>query len=152
MEQTGLTSRTKFDMNIDSLNSPACKLAVKEHVLKAIRLNHHWRIDEFSARQILNHTDIQYEICERTRDLIIRLVTQIYAGEPQRKTISAYPANWWQALKQRFAPKWFLRRYPVKTTLFTITVQDIFPDILPDIPGQYTTKLVVTCKQLPTPP
>lgn len=139
-------------MNIDPLNSPAFKLAIKEHVLKAIHLNHHWRIDERSAERILHHTDLRYEICERTRDLFILLVTQIYAGPPQTKTISAYPADWWQAVKQRFAPKWFLRRYPVKTILFTITVQDIFPDIMPDIPGQYTTKLIMSVDQLPTPP
>lgn len=26
----------------------------------------------------------------------------------------SYPANWWEAVKERFAPKWFLKRYPVK--------------------------------------
>lgn len=26
----------------------------------------------------------------------------------------SYPANWCEAVKERFAPKWFLKRYPVK--------------------------------------
>jgi len=31
----------------------------------------------------------------------------------QRECIVEYPANWIEALKERFAPKWFLRRWPV---------------------------------------
>ena len=29
------------------------------------------------------------------------------------KGSDTWPANWWQALKARFAPRWLLNRYPV---------------------------------------
>lgn len=42
-----------------------------------------------------------------------------------------YPADWWQAVKQRFAPAWFLARWPAKMTIWEPFV--IYPDIkLPD--------------------
>ncbi|MBN1605857.1 MAG: hypothetical protein JW940_04455 [Polyangiaceae bacterium] len=30
----------------------------------------------------------------------------------------AFPADWWQALKERWAPKWLLRRWPVRRRVF----------------------------------
>lgn len=30
-----------------------------------------------------------------------------------------YPKTWWDAVKQRFAPKWFLKRWPVMEVVWT---------------------------------
>lgn len=45
----------------------------------------------------------------------------------QREQIAQYPSDWWQAVKQRFAPAWFLRRYPVMKTTIDMTV--LYPRI-----------------------
>ncbi len=43
-----------------------------------------------------------------------------------------YPADWWQAVKERFAPAWALRHWPVAYTVWEPSV--IYPDIaLPDL-------------------
>lgn len=42
-----------------------------------------------------------------------------------------YPKNWVEAIKQRWAPEWFLKRYPVKYTVYDAKV--FYPDIvIPD--------------------
>lgn len=35
-------------------------------------------------------------------------------GMNEQRIRAAWPADWWEAVKQRFAPKWFLRRWPVR--------------------------------------
>lgn len=39
----------------------------------------------------------------------------------------SYPADWWQAVKERFAPKWFLSRRPVKYERTVIDVRAVYP-------------------------
>jgi hypothetical protein len=38
-----------------------------------------------------------------------------------------YPADWWQAVRQRFAPAWWLRRYPVVEVVREFTPRIIYP-------------------------
>jgi hypothetical protein len=40
-----------------------------------------------------------------------------------------YPADWWQAVKGRFAPDWFKRRYPIKYTEHHIRVDAVYPEL-----------------------
>ena len=51
-----------------------------------------------------------------------------------------YPADWWQALKQRFAPRWFVRRWPVLETIKTMRLYAWYPEKL--IPGERSQFLV----------
>lgn len=39
-----------------------------------------------------------------------------------------WPRDWWQHLKQRFAPQWFLRRWPVRYRTFLLDTEVWFPD------------------------
>ena len=49
-----------------------------------------------------------------TDDILLRIKGHIMAEKVQdiRKTIQ-WPATWWDAVKERFFPRWLLRRYPV---------------------------------------
>lgn len=40
-----------------------------------------------------------------------------------------WPMNWKEALKERFAPRWLLARWPVRYTTLTVTADELFPDI-----------------------
>jgi hypothetical protein len=40
-----------------------------------------------------------------------------------------YPADWWQAFKERWFPKWLLKRYPVIETIETIDIKALYPTI-----------------------
>ena len=44
--------------------------------------------------------------------LVGKMTTYIWGLNEQRIT-AIWPRDWWQAVKQRFAPAWFLRRWPV---------------------------------------
>ncbi len=46
-----------------------------------------------------------------------------------------YPRDWWEAVKERFAPAWALRRWPVRKIAHTYVCHDI-PKNLP-IPDHY---------------
>jgi hypothetical protein len=47
-------------------------------------------------------------------DLCIRIIQHIAKQKLKEEfVVATWPADWWQALKARFAPKWFLRRWPV---------------------------------------
>ena len=56
----------------------------------------------------------------------------------QRECVAEYPANWVEALKARFAPKWFTQRWPVRTS--RIDMEVLYPRI--GIPSkQHTVKI-----------
>ena len=49
----------------------------------------------------------------------------------QRECVAEYPATWVEAVKERFAPAWFLHRWPVRKK--RIDMEVIYPKIaLPD--------------------
>jgi hypothetical protein len=45
--------------------------------------------------------------------LIVNLRTRIH-GMADDVVVVEWPATWWQHVKQRFAPRWALRRWPVR--------------------------------------
>ena len=47
-------------------------------------------------------------------EIVVHLVREIGAWRGEEIVGAKYPADWWQALKERFAPAWFLRRWPVR--------------------------------------
>lgn len=50
-------------------------------------------------------------------------------GREYERVSVRYPADWWQALKARFAPRWFRRRWPVKEAEWSVQVRELFPGI-----------------------
>jgi hypothetical protein len=42
-----------------------------------------------------------------------------------------YPTTWWDAVKQRWFPKWALRRWPVSVTVVTVKRGVIYPEFAP---------------------
>lgn len=50
-----------------------------------------------------------------------------------------FPADWWQAFKERWFRGWLLERFPVKYTVVYITVDAVYPELhkkikMPDEP------------------
>lgn len=63
--------------------------------------------------------------------MLIDLKLTVYGKDHGPPEIIRYPADWWQALKERFAPAWFRDRYPVKFTEHTISLREFYPHIRP---------------------
>lgn len=63
-----------------------------------------------------NHLEVIAAIDPMTRSLVVHLETFILAG-PEAVIVDIeeqWPQDWWEAVKDRWAPHWFLRRWPVK--------------------------------------
>lgn len=57
--------------------------------------------------------------------LVLRVAVKVLTQKVLRRKLSqrvGYPANPWQHFKERFAPAWFLSRWPVELTCFEITL------------------------------
>lgn len=49
-----------------------------------------------------------------TIDGLVCTLTELFAADPIQKWDIKYPTDWWEALKDRWAPTWFTNRYPVR--------------------------------------
>lgn len=59
--------------------------------------------------------------------LMENIIAAIQRVAVQEEFLAEYPSDWWQAVKQRFAPKWFTKLYPVRTDRLTLEV--VYPKI-----------------------
>jgi len=56
----------------------------------------------------------------------VRLKQDIYGKQGPRWTYR-YPRNWWQMLKEQYAPDWFLQRWPVIKTEIVFDLKLLYP-------------------------
>ena len=63
-----------------------------------------------------------------TEEMLISMKLLIWGRQTDRRVIK-WPADWWEALKLRFAPFWFTRRYPVRWNTAIITRHDLYPGL-----------------------
>ncbi len=63
--------------------------------------------------------------------MVVTLMS-LFAAEPVGKWDISYPADWWEAVKERFAPAWFVQRYPVRRKHFHLDVKAIWQNFRPD--------------------
>ncbi len=62
------------------------------------------------------------------RQLVANLVATVATKKYAVKTVS-FPADWWQAVKRRWFPRWALKRWPVQMTDVTLEASAYYPDI-----------------------
>lgn len=78
--------------------------------------------------------DFDYYLDNIGQQLVFTLKTEIYGKKLPDKEIK-YPANWFQAVKERFGPKWLLKYFPVKYKIIVIDATVLYPDINIKIPN-----------------
>ena len=62
------------------------------------------------------HGDILVQKCVH-EEIVYKLSTYILGLQAEKIVWHvSYPQDWWEALKERFAPSWLRKRYPVKYT------------------------------------
>ena len=47
-------------------------------------------------------------------DILVGKMTSYVLGMNEQRITARWPADWWQAVRRRFAPGWCLRRWPVR--------------------------------------
>jgi hypothetical protein len=71
----------------------------------------------------------------------IRFRKGLLGEEAPRVVDYKWPKDWWEALKERWAPGWFLKRWPVLFHHETVDLWTCYPDIA--IPKQNTVRVPV---------
>lgn len=83
------------------------------------------------------HFKVTSFLAAETDALILQMVGYLAADHLETVTI-VYPRDWWEAVKQRFGPDWFVRRYPVIETRHVVDLKAVYPEIaLPEKFGPY---------------
>lgn len=69
-----------------------------------------------------NHAEVETRIDQHSQRLVIQLTSFVLAKRREDLTESVYyPADWWQAFKARWFPRWALKRWPTRTIMLNIT-------------------------------
>lgn len=95
-----------------------------------------------------SHSSLKQYKDELERKLVLMLHASIYGKDHPKKHVIRYPENWWEAVKERFAPCWFRELYPVKFTEVTASLEELYPEIQPALPDKrpvmkfYTTSRI----------
>ena len=55
-----------------------------------------------------------HSFCTDGGERLCLLLDAYILGMPKERLQRRWPADWWQALRERWFPKWWLRRYPVR--------------------------------------
>lgn len=82
-----------------------------------------------SFAETLQMNAVQPAECFIQDTIVYRLTGTIWAQELETM-FDRVPRDWWEALKERFAPGWFLRRYPVQYKGFKINVEALYPHLV----------------------
>lgn len=100
---------------------------VHEVMLK--KFNFSWKM-ELHDRMIMDMNNVQlthYMDHALTR-AIYRLDLDVF-GQDLEAQIWKMPADWKEAIKERFFPKWLLRKFPVKHAIFKLDVAVLYPQL-----------------------
>jgi hypothetical protein len=78
--------------------------------------------------------DVSVSLEEMTEQLVIELRRNIWKKEHPKRNIYKYPSNWKESLKERFFPKWLLKKYPIDYDVLSVSLEEIYPDFEPSLP------------------
>lgn len=118
------------------------------------------RRKEFTARTEINEKEI--EICRRRgqidmrydharRKLVMTIHAAIYGKKHPERHIIRYPETWWEAVKERFAPAWFRDRYPVRFVEISASLEELYPEVEPAMPGKTPAMIFLVAKRADRP-
>lgn len=85
------------------------------------------------------------------RQLVFTMRAFVYGKDHPERHVIRYPATWWEAVKERFAPACFRDRYPVVFTEVTASLEELYPEIEPALPDRHAVLKVRVAKRFETP-
>ncbi len=102
----------------------------QEHVIEAIRLKVHNHVNVRELGWALReNTQVSAWVDNLNQRLVTELVAHIAHKREEKQggqVTVRYPTGWWEFFKLQYAPKWWLRRWPVKWTEHVIVTQMIY--------------------------
>lgn len=104
---------------------------LRHYAADRIYLTANSRLSEFTAVASRMNINAQYDII--ARDLCFQLVTYIHGMLDHKIEIhEKYPADWWQAFKERWFPKWAKRKWPVRYSRIDVS-ERIYKSVCPHL-------------------
>lgn len=79
-------------------------------------------------RRLKHERDVNAAIDYAAGQMVARLEVEMLGREIGRIT-AKWPADWWQAVRERWAPAWWLKRHPVKYEQIDRPVYNICPHL-----------------------
>jgi len=86
--------------------------------------------------------DMRFDVYQHVAHRVVRAWQEILCQKIE-KIEADYPADWWQAFKERFLPAWGKRRWPVRKIHLELVARALYPEIaIPDHGRLYLHKTV----------
>jgi len=97
---------------------------------------------EFSEKvfdEIANKPELEMSVHARFYCDIFALRVRGFVWAESLETIeSSYPADWWEAFKERWFPAWLLKHYPVKHIEHILEAKALYPKMsVPEEPHNF---------------
>lgn len=113
----------------------------EEVILERLEYN----IDELIDGELLSSMDVglnkKFFLEKRARDMVIRLRAYVMAEETNKQIIR-YPADWWEAFKERWFGKWLKSKIGVKYKEIEVKAYATYPKLQIAFPKQDTKHIV----------
>lgn len=93
-------------------------------------------IDERQLDAVRQASVLEQRYDVERQQLLLHLRAEIYGIDHPKKLLVQYPKTWWDAVKERFAPEWFIRRYPISRVEITVHLEELYPEIKPLLPDR----------------
>ncbi len=68
---------------------------------------------------------------ELFHQVVIRIKGSLLVDQVERVNVK-YPSDWWQAVKDRWFPKWLLKHYPIQYITQSLSARILYPHMLPN--------------------
>ena len=131
--------------DINSVGEEFLSPKFTDRTIKLFRTAFERRIEKAT----LNHVKAVEIIDHMAREMAFHVECAIW-GEEKAGAVISYPANWIEAVKERWLPEWALKKWPVKYTHKKVDFQVLYPDL--NLPMDAHTKIIRSIiNEIPTP-
>ena len=81
-----------------------------------------------SQRLLREAVSIESYIEPMTQKMVVSVIARVAMERLAVETVT-YPEDWWQAFRARWAPRWWLKRRPVRYTVVRIEARAYYPKV-----------------------
>jgi len=106
---------------------PTDEIEIEQKILTALKFTFQ---QKFTRRAMRN---IEFDVfIEHLSGLInTRIKLEVYGEDMGSKDVITYPKDWWEAFKERWFPRFILKKHPVKYKVFKISAKALYPEFKP---------------------
>lgn len=115
--------------------------------LDVIRVNLDSRLSRHEIRCLENNVEVG-RFFDNMLDTVSFTFRAHVLGEKQKPIkLGPYPKSWWQMFKRDVMPKWFTKKFPVKSEEFIIDASVLYPDLKISVPATESRVSVIFNKR-----